>query len=234
MLLYIIRHGDPIYNPDSLTPKGRRQAEALARRFSVHGLDEVYVSPLIRAQQTAAPTCEVLNIEPQIEEWTSEHRAFEDLSREVNGRWGWAFHDQTNRLKTPELLAMGERWWEAEPFCHCNAKAGYERIQKASDEFTERLGYRREGSVYRIVSPSEKRVAVFCHQGFGTTWLSHLLAIPPVLFWSSFDLNHSSVTILEFKNNPDGLTSPRCLALSDISHIYADRLPLQFENQIDL
>ena len=67
MLLYIIRHGDPIYNPDSLTPKGRRQAEALARRFSVHGLDEVYVSPLIRAQQTAAPTCEVLNIEPQIE-----------------------------------------------------------------------------------------------------------------------------------------------------------------------
>ena len=25
MLLYIIRHGDPIYNPDSLTPKGRRK-----------------------------------------------------------------------------------------------------------------------------------------------------------------------------------------------------------------
>ena len=47
-------------------------------------------------------------------------------------------------------------------------------------------------------------------------------------------MNHSSVTILEFKNNPDGLTSPRCLGLSDISHIYADRLPLQFENQIDL
>ena len=26
MFLYYIRHGDPIYNPDSLTPLGQRQA----------------------------------------------------------------------------------------------------------------------------------------------------------------------------------------------------------------
>ena len=31
MLLYIVRHGDPIYNPDSLTPKGHLQAKALAK-----------------------------------------------------------------------------------------------------------------------------------------------------------------------------------------------------------
>ena len=29
MLLYIVRHGDPIYQPDSLTPLGERQAEAI-------------------------------------------------------------------------------------------------------------------------------------------------------------------------------------------------------------
>ena len=33
MLLFIVRHGDPIYNPDSLTPKGHLQAQALAKRF---------------------------------------------------------------------------------------------------------------------------------------------------------------------------------------------------------
>ena len=41
MLLFIVRHGDPIYNPDSLTPKGHLQAQALAKRFAVNGLDEI-------------------------------------------------------------------------------------------------------------------------------------------------------------------------------------------------
>lgn len=56
MLLYIIRHGDPIYAPDSLTPKGHLQAAALAKRLAVHGLDKIFASPLVRAQQTAKPT----------------------------------------------------------------------------------------------------------------------------------------------------------------------------------
>lgn len=33
MLLFYIRHGDPIYIPDSLTDLGKRQAEAVARRL---------------------------------------------------------------------------------------------------------------------------------------------------------------------------------------------------------
>ena len=34
MLLFYLRHGDPIYSPDSLTPLGQRQAEALGRRLA--------------------------------------------------------------------------------------------------------------------------------------------------------------------------------------------------------
>ena len=30
MLFYYVRHGDPIYTPDSLTELGHRQAEAVA------------------------------------------------------------------------------------------------------------------------------------------------------------------------------------------------------------
>ena len=33
MKLYIIRHGNPDYANDCLTPLGKRQAEALSRRF---------------------------------------------------------------------------------------------------------------------------------------------------------------------------------------------------------
>lgn len=237
MLLYIIRHGDPIYDPDSLTEKGKLQALAVGRRLSVHGLDQVFSSPMIRAQQTAQPTCELLHLTPQIEEWTSESLAWQDLSIPLGetGRRTWCFQVQNTLYKTPEILALGDRWYEAEPFSLApRAKEGYRRIQESSDEFTERLGYRREGMLYRAVRPNDQRVAVFCHQGFGTTWLSHLLAVPPPLFWASFDLNHSSVTILHFKNNPDGLTAPVCINLSDVSHLYGDRLPLQFCNLLDI
>ena len=37
MLLFLIRHGDPIYDPDSLTPLGKKQAEAVAKRLALYG-----------------------------------------------------------------------------------------------------------------------------------------------------------------------------------------------------
>ena len=79
MLLYIVRHGDPIYNPDSLTPKGHLQAKALSKRFLVGGLDKIYSSPMIRAQQTAQPTAEVLGLPIEIEPWTEELAAAKDF-----------------------------------------------------------------------------------------------------------------------------------------------------------
>ena len=42
MLLFYIRHGDPTYTPDALTPLGERQAEALAKRLSLYGLNRIY------------------------------------------------------------------------------------------------------------------------------------------------------------------------------------------------
>ena len=42
MLLFLIRHGDPIYEPDSLTPLGKKQAEALAKRLALYGIDRVF------------------------------------------------------------------------------------------------------------------------------------------------------------------------------------------------
>ena len=63
MILYYVRHGDPIYNPDSLTPLGQRQAEAVGKRLALYGIDEVYSSDSNRAMQTAEPTCQLLKKE---------------------------------------------------------------------------------------------------------------------------------------------------------------------------
>ena len=39
MLLFYIRHGDPIYHPDNLTPLGLRQAESVAKRLALFGIE---------------------------------------------------------------------------------------------------------------------------------------------------------------------------------------------------
>ena len=70
--------------------------------------------------------------------------------------------------------------------------------------------------------PVEERIAVFCHQGFGLSWLSHLLRIPPNIFWAEFDITHTGVTVLHFSNRKCGRTVPKCLCLSDMSHLAED------------
>ncbi len=237
MLLYVIRHAEPIYEPESLTDRGRRQAEALGRRMCANGLDKVYSSPMLRARLTAQPTCELLGIKPEILDWTSENLASNDFGfhdPENNNLWCWSFGIDATRYRTDEVLALGDKWYEAFPFCLSNAKEGYARIMRESDAFLESLGYRRNGHHYDILNPNDDRVAVFCHYGFGMTWLSHLLGINPVLFWSSFDINHSGVTAVEFANNPSGKTVPKVLTFSEVAHLYADRLPFKFTGRIGL
>jgi probable phosphoglycerate mutase len=179
-----------------------------------------------RARQTAQPTSDRLNIPYSIEAWMSEETVWGEFSV-VNeqGMRTWAFSCQNT-----ELLKQDYSWsdWYTNPvFSSCKSiVGGYQRVADSSDDFLTRLGYTREGRVYKAFNPNEKRVAAFCHAGFGLTWLSHLLSVPPNLFWSGFDISCSSVTILEFKNNPDGYTAPQCVCFSDVSHIYKDNLSL--------
>lgn len=237
MDLYIIRHGDPQYSPDQLTPKGRRQAEAVARRLSVYGLDRIFSSPNGRAQETAQPTCEILKLQPEIEDWMSEDHAFRTFSID-NGRGGreWVFNGRRAQMYLPENCEMPrDRWYDVPVFADMPlVQEGYARIQAASDDFTARLGFVRRGQRYEAAGEHPRRVAAFCHQGFGLTWISHLLAVPPQLVWRGMDVCHSSMTVFRFAEDTDGLWSARLLTLSDTPHIYADRLPLRHGNAIEI
>ena len=237
MIFFLIRHGDPIYEPDSLTPKGKLQAQALAKRFAVHGLDRIFASPLNRAQETASPTSEILNLPIKIEDWASEDLAWRECTVKYNGDFvHWLFFRQnTEFLQNGDELLGNGNWHEAQSVQELDVKAAYKRMESASDAFFEQLGYKREScGLYRIIKPSEERVALFCHQSVTLLLVPYLLGIPPHLFWSSFDVNHSGVSVFEFKNNPNGLTSPKCISFSDCSHLLNEGLPYQFQNEIDL
>lgn len=60
MKLVLIRHGEPDYENDTLTLKGKTEARLLADRLKDLHIDEIYVSPLGRAKDTAKPTLEKL------------------------------------------------------------------------------------------------------------------------------------------------------------------------------
>ena len=236
MLLYVIRHGDPDYEHDTLTPLGQRQAEAVARRLSVHGLDRIYSSPLGRAIATARPTSELLRLSIEIEDWCSEGHAWHDIAGNFGGTHDtWPFHVQNTKIKTEESArATLDNWHELECFSTIRGKEGYDRIRAASDDFLARQGYVREGGKYRIERPNNDRVAVFCHQGFSMEWLPVLLGIPPQYTFSAFDFTHAAISIFEFVNYDDGYTFPRCLCLSDTSYLYEDRLPLLYNHYIEI
>lgn len=231
MLLYIVRHGDPIYDPDTLTDLGRQQADALANRFAVHGLDRVYSSPQGRARETAQPAADRLGLTLQILPWTRE--VWPEMTavqpdgtrRFVTEMPGRLYHTEENRH-------LGENWPGIDFLSAIHAGDTYRQIAEHSDAFLKELGYEREGGLYRIVRPNEEKVAVFCHAGLTMTWLPHLLGIPAHLFWAAFGLTHSGVTLLRWENDPTGYTAPKCLFLSDMSHIYKENLPMLYTGTI--
>lgn len=53
MKLLIVRHGDPDYSIDSLTPKGWHEAELLKNRLTKLDVAAFYCSPLGRAKDTS-------------------------------------------------------------------------------------------------------------------------------------------------------------------------------------
>lgn len=236
MLLYVIRHGDPIYDPDSLTELGRKQAAALSRRLAVHGLDKIYTSPMIRAIQTAEPTCELLGLPYKIEEWASENDAFQKFYKDYDdGRHTWCFEQQSTNFNT-EKNSQRKDWYNIEEFGNDpeRLKEFFEHTAAEGDKFLAKLGYVRDGYNYRITAPNDDRVALFCHEGISSIWLPHVLNIPPQIFWSAFTFSHTGVTIIRFENNPNGVTAPRVLCLSDMSHIYESGLPYKYKNRLDI
>lgn len=80
MLLFYIRHGDPTYRPDDLTALGRRQAESVAKRLSLYGLDQIYSSTSNRARLTAEPTAQIPKKEVIELDWCKEAYAHQEFS----------------------------------------------------------------------------------------------------------------------------------------------------------
>jgi len=231
MLFYYIRHADPIYNPDSITPLGERQAEALAHRLANRGIDRIYASSSNRAQLTAKPTAEICKKEVTVLDWANEGKFFAEASTHIDERnRRWMMHQKKYRdlFNSAEMRKMGDEWYTHPMIAETGLKGGLDRVGAEADALFASLGYEhdRANGCFKAAAPTNERVALFAHQGFGIAFLSHILDIPYYLFCTKFDLNTSSMTVINFEGTGD--IYPSVLTYSNDSHLWRDGLPTEF------
>ncbi len=224
MRILLIRHGDPDYTVDSLTPKGWREAELLSKRLIKEKIKEIYCSPLGRAKDTASLTLKKLERKAQIRDWLREFDVPVILpdGRTKTNCWDlmpsyWteieAFYGKTSWLET-DLMRSGP------------AKERYREVANGIDGILAEYGYLREGNIYRTSLGNRDTVALFCHFGVTCVILSYLLGISPVPLWQGFVAAPSSVTTLYTEEREKGIAVFRCQSFGDLSHLYtADEPP---------
>ena len=220
MRLLIIRHADPDYARDSLTPKGRREAALLTERLVREDIAAFYVSPLGRAKETAREALEKTGKTATELEWLKEFPIQLENKNGIPGTsclWDWlpsiwtqapAFYDK-------------DAWADVPVFSHIGVRAEYERITANLDALLEKHGYRRNDGYYEAISPNRDTIALFCHFGLACVLLSHLLGVSPMVLWHGFCAAPSSVTTVYTEERRAGLASFRVAAFGDVSHLYA-------------
>lgn len=213
MRLYILRHGDPNYALDALTPRGIPEAKALANFMAHERIDDIYASPLGRAQETASYTASLMGKTVTTEPWTRE------LSPPCNhGCCEWDTHGHL--IRNDHYLDHVQDMGRIPEMDAAWLQSVHATIRKDSDTYLAKLGYVRHNGVYHVSEPNDKRVAMFCHGGFGSAWVATLLEIPLPLMWSGFFMHTTSVTCILFDERSQGVAVPRCLYYGALPHLY--------------
>ncbi len=217
MRILLIRHAEPDYTVDSLTAKGRVEAELLSRRLICYNIRDFYVSPLGRAKDTAAYTLDKLNRTAEELPWLAEFR-------------GRCVDPETGRKHLPWDLAP--RLWSGFPGAHDISSWADAPLFEGSDvrniwketvdgtmALLARYGFRKDGPVWLCDSNSRDTIALFCHFGISMAVTGILTDCSPLVLWHRTLTLPSSVTEVVTEERVRGEVSFRITRLGDITHL---------------
>ena len=221
MEIVLIRHGEPEWVRDGLavvdpplTERGHRQAERLASWLREERFDEILVSPLLRARQTAAPLLGAYEVHEVIDPWLEEIRdpmwhgspaqkaadAYAELKgRAAEDRWhgldgGESIRDFVTRIRAGASGVLADRG-----------------VVRSDTELP----------VWQVAEPGA-RIALVAHAGTNSVTIGHLLGLEPTPWeWDRFVLGHTSVSRIEALPLEDGYTFS-LTKLSDLEHLDRD------------
>ena len=224
MKIILIRHADPDYARDSLTPLGFREADYLAKRVATWPVTAIYCSPQGRAQRTMEPSAKALGMEATTCDWLREHsngsHTKPDGSREASSI-AWNLYPDFWQQDPAHFSPEG--WTDSTYMKSLPVKSDghWNAVKAGLDAILASYGYLRDGLVYRIGEGARRDALLvfFCHHGQIGLDAGHLLNISPMQIWHDFWIPPASLTILASDERHDGVASFRCQAIGDISHL---------------
>lgn len=233
MRILMIRHGDPDYEQDTLTEKGHREAKLLAKRICAMHPGNCYVSPLGRAQATAAYSLERLNTTAPTLQWLQEFPAQVDIQHEEELQKAYPDTKKKGDIwqkrivwdMVPGFLASHPEYTDSVGWRHTKVARQsdllevYDEVTRQFDHLLASYGYERAGRCYQVEQGHTKTATFFCHFGIICALLSHLWNISPFVLWHGLALPPTSVTEVVTEERQKGIVSFRALRLGDISHL---------------
>ena len=198
MKLTLIRHAQPAWthqgrmvgNP-TLTELGMRQARHLAAR-PWGGIDEIWVSELRRARETAAPVAEKLGLTPRVRSWMNE------IGDPVE--WdGMPIQQVEARISSLEGAPSLQKLWRGvrrgEPYFSFR-----ERITEGLARSLEEYGIRRlEPDHPRLWQDGQRKsIMLVAHGGTNAVICETLLGCGATpIAWRKFRSLHTAVSVLQ-------------------------------------
>jgi len=256
MKLIFIRHGDPNYEADALTEKGKREAKLLADYIKNYKIDEIYRSPYGRAMETADYSLKALGKDAVTLDWLKEFPAQFDPNLSESARQAYKTELKTDPAtgkyeprilwdmlpsyysKHPELFDKN-LWRNSEPVIYSDMCKVYDYVVSSFDEFLRGQGYEKDGLVFKINESNDKVIAFFCHYGVTSVLLSYLWNISPFVPFQFISLAPTSVTIVASEEREKGIGTFRTIGMGDVSHLniageepsFSARFCERFENK---
>ncbi|MBO4762973.1 MAG: histidine phosphatase family protein [Lachnospiraceae bacterium] len=227
MKIIIVRHGDPDYKHDSLTERGKKEAEALSERMKNVKADYCYVSPLGRAKETAAACLPKMHMEAEELVWLREFAPIVERPQKKGVAWDWLPQDWTEMPHAFDL----EKWPEHPALKAAHVEEEAEWICREFAALLEKHGYRKEGKYFKAVHSNNDTLVFFCHFGLECILLSYLLNIPAFVLWHATIATPTSVTTVATEERRDGVAQFRMNAFGDTSHLYAAGIEPSFSGR---
>ena len=217
MRILLIRHGEPDYSGDTLTPKGKVEAELLSCRMAKYQIRDFYTSPLGRASETASYTLRRMGREAETLPWLQEFRGryFDPDAGRMRICWDWK---PRNWMKYPESFDS-DRWTEIPPFQGENVREIWEETKAGIDELLGRYGFRKEGEIWRSEHNTPDTIALFCHFGISMAILGYLTDVSPMVYWHRMMCLPTSVTEVVTEERIPGEAVFRAVKIGDLTHL---------------
>lgn len=233
MKLIFVRHADPDYSCDSLTPVGFMEAEALRERMeklykecgeSIHS----FVSPLGRAKKTAEIAMRNTGKTAEVKEWLREFN-YPVKKPHANVDYGYCVWDwYPGELCTRPAFFDREKWYTEPEMTEAGVPLAYRDVCESLDSLLKEYGYEREGLYYRVSAANHDTLVFYCHFGLECALLAHLINVSPMVLWHGFCSAPSGVTVVNTEEREEGIAYMRTAAFGDISHLYAKGMQPSF------